>query len=116
MLCWYISIVVSVAFLSSIVKSRGSPKEWDYSSHTAFKVCAILSPSLSEGLLKRLAATLQFWRNTDDADVIRFLKLFTELPLDEIRNMEKLAGAEINKAKVSADDGCRRYMVDVARS
>jgi tyrosyl-tRNA synthetase len=41
----------------------------------------------------------QFWRNTEDADVIRFLKLFTILPLDEIARLEKLGGAEINEAK-----------------
>jgi tyrosyl-tRNA synthetase len=41
----------------------------------------------------------QFWRNTADADVSRFLKLFTELPLDEIARMETLRDAEINEAK-----------------
>ena len=41
----------------------------------------------------------QFWRNTQDADVGRFLRLFTDLPLDEIRRLEALEGAEINSAK-----------------
>lgn len=41
----------------------------------------------------------QFWRNTEDADVGRFLRLFTELPEDEIRRLESLPGAEINEAK-----------------
>ncbi len=41
----------------------------------------------------------QFWRNTEDADVGRFLRLFTELPLDEIARLERLGGAEINEAK-----------------
>ncbi len=41
----------------------------------------------------------QFWRNTEDADVGRFLKLFTDLPLDEIARLEALEGAEINEAK-----------------
>jgi tyrosyl-tRNA synthetase len=41
----------------------------------------------------------QFWRNTEDADVGRFLKLFTDLPLDEIARLEGLQGAEINEAK-----------------
>jgi tyrosyl-tRNA synthetase len=41
----------------------------------------------------------QFWRNTDDADVGRFLRLFTELPLDEIARLEALQGAELNEAK-----------------
>ncbi|OAN54047.1 tyrosine--tRNA ligase [Paramagnetospirillum marisnigri] len=41
----------------------------------------------------------QYWRNTEDADVGRFLKLYTELPLDEIAKLETLQGAEINEAK-----------------
>jgi tyrosyl-tRNA synthetase len=41
----------------------------------------------------------QFWRNTEDADVARFLKLFTTLPLDEIERLSALRGAEINEAK-----------------
>jgi tyrosyl-tRNA synthetase len=41
----------------------------------------------------------QFWRNTDDADVGRFLRLFTDMPLDEIARLEALHGAEINEAK-----------------
>jgi tyrosyl-tRNA synthetase len=41
----------------------------------------------------------QFWRNTEDADVGRFLKLFTTLPLDEIAKLEALSGSEINEAK-----------------
>jgi len=47
----------------------------------------------------------QFWRNTDDRDVGRFLRLFTDLPLDEIGRLEKLDGAEINAAKkILADE------------
>ncbi|HEY3916147.1 MAG TPA: tyrosine--tRNA ligase [Stellaceae bacterium] len=42
----------------------------------------------------------QFWRNTEDADVGRFLKLFTDLPLGEIARLEKLEGGEINEAKI----------------
>ena len=41
----------------------------------------------------------QFWRNTEDADVGKFLKLFTDLPMDEIARLEALEGAEINDAK-----------------
>jgi tyrosyl-tRNA synthetase len=41
----------------------------------------------------------QFWRNTEDADVGRFLRLFTDLPLDEIAHLEALPGAQINDAK-----------------
>jgi len=43
----------------------------------------------------------QFWRNTHDTDVGRFLRLFTDLPLDEIVRLEALEGAEINAAKVA---------------
>ena len=41
----------------------------------------------------------QFWRNTEDGDVGRFLKLFTTMPLSEIAKLSALAGAEINEAK-----------------
>jgi tyrosyl-tRNA synthetase len=41
----------------------------------------------------------QFWRNTEDADVGRFLRLFTELPLAEICRLERLGGSDINEAK-----------------
>ncbi len=41
----------------------------------------------------------QFWRNTEDGDVVRFLKLFTTLPLGEIDRLGSLGGAEINEAK-----------------
>ena len=41
----------------------------------------------------------QYWRNTEDGDVGRFLRLFTELPEDEIKRLEQLDGAEINDAK-----------------
>ena len=42
----------------------------------------------------------QFWRNTADADVGKFLRLFTDLPLDEIARLERLGGADINQAKI----------------
>jgi len=41
----------------------------------------------------------QYWRNTEDGDVVRFLKLFTVLPLDEIERLAQLRGADINEAK-----------------
>ncbi len=41
----------------------------------------------------------QFWRNTDDKDVVRFLKLFTDIPMVEINKLSKLEGEEINEAK-----------------
>ncbi len=50
----------------------------------------------------------QYWRNVEDADVGRFLRLFTELPEDEIRRLEVLKGAEINEAKkVLANEATR---------
>jgi tyrosyl-tRNA synthetase len=59
----------------------------------------------------------QFWRNTQDADVGRFLKLFTDLPLDEIAELERLEGAEINAAKkVLADAATAMLHGDEAAS
>jgi len=50
----------------------------------------------------------QFWRNTEDGDVGRFLRLFTDLPLDEVARLEALDGAAINDAKkVLADEATR---------
>jgi tyrosyl-tRNA synthetase len=50
----------------------------------------------------------QFWRNTEDADVGRFMKLFTDLPLDEIARYEAMEGAQINEAKkVLADEAAK---------
>jgi tyrosyl-tRNA synthetase len=46
----------------------------------------------------------QFWRNTQDADVGKFLRLFTDLPLDQIARLEALEGAEINDAKKALAD------------
>lgn len=46
----------------------------------------------------------QFWRNVDDADVGRFLRLFTDLPLDEVARLEALEGAAINDAKKALAD------------
>ncbi|HVY34782.1 MAG TPA: tyrosine--tRNA ligase [Caulobacteraceae bacterium] len=46
----------------------------------------------------------QFWRNTEDADVGRFMKLFTDLPLDEIARYEALQGSDINEAKKALAD------------
>ncbi len=62
----------------------------------------------------------QYWRNTEDADVGRFLRLFTELPMSEIERLEGLSGAEINDAKkILADEAtalCRgRASADEAR-
>ena len=53
---------------------------------------------LNEDMLSHLDY-YQFWRNSDDRDVGRFLRLYTELPLDEITRLESLEGAEINEAK-----------------
>jgi tyrosyl-tRNA synthetase len=46
----------------------------------------------------------QFWRNTQDEDVGKFLRLYTDVPLDEIARLEKLQGAEINEAKKALAD------------
>jgi tyrosyl-tRNA synthetase len=46
----------------------------------------------------------QYWRNTEDADVVKFLKLFTTLPLGEIEKLAALKGAEINEAKKALAD------------
>ncbi len=57
----------------------------------------------------------QFWRNTEDADVARFLKLFTTLPLDEIARLEMLGGSEINEAKkILANEATRLLHGDAA--
>ena len=57
----------------------------------------------------------QFWRNTEDADVGRFLRLFTDLPLDRIAQLEALPGAAINEAKkVLADEATRLCHGDAA--
>jgi tyrosyl-tRNA synthetase len=59
----------------------------------------------------------QFWRNTEDADVGRFLRLFTDLPLDEVARLETLQGAEINAAKkVLADEATRLLHGEEARA
>jgi tyrosyl-tRNA synthetase len=59
----------------------------------------------------------QFWRNTDGADVARFLKLFTTLPLDEIERLAALQGAEINDAKKALADAATALLhgADAAR-
>lgn len=51
----------------------------------------------------------QYWRNTEDADVGRFLRMFTELPLDDIARLEALEGAEINAAKKCLADEVTRF-------
>ena len=45
----------------------------------------------------------QFWRNTEDQDVIKFIKLFTEIEFNEIEKLKRLKGSEINDAKLLAD-------------
>lgn len=59
----------------------------------------------------------QFWRNTADADVGRFLRLFTELPMDEVRRLEALEGQEINEAKkILANEATRMlHGIDAAK-
>jgi tyrosyl-tRNA synthetase len=59
----------------------------------------------------------QYWRNTEDADVARFLKLFTTLPLAEIEKLAALKGAEINEAKKALADAATTLLhgADAAR-
>ncbi len=56
-------------------------------------------PNFGEDYVRSPYEYWQFWRNTDDADVGRFLRLFTDLPLGEIAKLEALKGADINTAK-----------------
>ena len=59
----------------------------------------------------------QYWRNTEDADVVRFLKLFTTLPMSEINKLAGLQGAEINDAKKALADAATTLLhgADAAR-
>jgi len=57
-------------------------------------------PAWGENFVKSPYDYWQFWRNTEDADVGKFLRLFTDLPLDKITELEALEGADINLAKV----------------
>jgi len=57
------------------------------------------NPEISQEHVRSPYEYWQFWRNTEDADVGKFLRLFTELPLDEIAKLETLEGADINLAK-----------------
>tara|TARA_B100000073_G_scaffold326197_1_gene310664 strand:- start:725 stop:2017 length:1293 start_codon:yes stop_codon:yes gene_type:complete len=52
----------------------------------------------------------QFWRNTEDPDVIKFLKLFTDLPLDEINELSKLKGKDLNHAKIKLAYHCTKIL------
>ena len=57
-------------------------------------------PAFGDNYFKSPYDYWQFWRNTDDADVGKFMKLFTDLSLDDISKYEALEGADINKAKI----------------
>ncbi len=57
-------------------------------------------PSLGEDYFRSPYDYWQFWRNTDDADVCKFMKLFTDLPLTEIAKYEAMEGSDINTAKI----------------
>jgi tyrosyl-tRNA synthetase len=60
----------------------------------------------------------QYWRNTEDADVVKFLKLFTTLPMREINKLGALKGAEINDAKKALADAATTLLhgADAART
>ena len=58
-------------------------------------------PSLGENYTRSPYEYWQFWRNTEDADVGKFLRLFTDMPEDKVAEMEVFEGAEINAAKTA---------------
>ncbi len=58
-------------------------------------------PSLGESFTRSPYEYWQFWRNTEDADVGKFIRLFTDMPEDEVAALEALEGADINKAKIA---------------
>ena len=58
-------------------------------------------PSFGEDFAKSPYDYWQFWRNTDDADVGKFLRLFTDMPMGDIAKLEALEGAQINDAKIA---------------
>lgn len=58
-------------------------------------------PSLGENYTRSPYEYWQFWRNTEDADVGKFIRLFTEMSEDEVVALESLEGADINKAKIA---------------
>ncbi|WP_298912045.1 tyrosine--tRNA ligase [uncultured Algimonas sp.] len=61
-------------------------------------------PELGEDFTRSPYEYWQFWRNTDDADVGRFMRLFTDMPLSEIAAFEAMEGADINTAKTKLAD------------
>ena len=61
-------------------------------------------PELGEQFTRSPYEYWQFWRNSDDADVGRFMRLFTDMPLDEIAAFDAMQGADINTAKVKLAD------------
>jgi tyrosyl-tRNA synthetase len=94
--------------------SKGDKTEIDISKHFIFGLTTPLLTTSSGAKMGKTASGAvwlsddmlstydfwQYWRNTEDADVVKFLKLFTELSLKEIAELEKLQGADINKAKI----------------
>ena len=58
-------------------------------------------PSRGAGFVRSPYDYWQFWRNTEDADVGKFLRLFTDMPLADIADLEALKGADINQAKIA---------------
>ena len=52
----------------------------------------------------------QFWRNTEDQDVIKFIKLFTEIEFNEIEKLQRLKGSEINDAKIILADAATKLL------
>jgi tyrosyl-tRNA synthetase len=60
----------------------------------------------------------QFWRNTEDADVVRFLKLFTDMPMDEVEHLGRAEGVELNavKERLAHEATCLAHGGDAARA
>lgn len=62
------------------------------------------NPELGENFTRSPYEYWQFWRNTDDADISRFMRLFTDMPLSEIATYEAMEGADLNAAKIKLAD------------
>lgn len=93
-------------------KKRDEPVTWDKTKELFGLTTPLLTTSSGAKMGKTASGAVwldaemlspydywQYWRNIEDADVGRFLRLFTELPISEIEKLEKLQGAELNEAK-----------------
>jgi len=118
------NIVNGVELIRRMNQARSNNESGSAQNNTAF---GLTSPLLTTASGAKMGKTVggavwlnadalspydywQYWRNTEDADVGRFLRLFTDLPLDEIARLEKLQGAEINDAKKVLADAATRMV------